>query len=692
MTQEQDFLRQVAAQKVALFERQFGENYRLLTYHAALPLVLTPELVHYLRTEFLLDTVPWDAEADLLLSDLCSQVGYELYVMDTAVRSYLLAEMKQDPQIPADRMQAVARVLISYVTYLSQINPGQRQREIQAQRWAAMGYLGAESCQQMAQEIAEQFFVGGGQGNNTAMKAEFARLAKITQELEGQLQQEPELLAFAEQVSRSLRSPQSLTVAEQRRVFQVGGVRLQLPDSMVSVSELEGLPELQSFEFDVMTFVEMSEGSTYDVFSETIVHEFEVATIEIAQAPPDSIFCTGTAQLLATVEDEEGEEEQIIITVENEDLEWESDVEEQRPMGPEICHTAIYSGEIVSASWSVYEYPPGEINHVELPEIIEGDFEVIQNFDREDFVVGSNLEDFVFPNKIHRVSKRDWQYEERIAGKVILELVKIPAGTFFMGSPEDELDRYDDESPQHLVEIPEFYMGKYPVTQAQWKFVANLPQVNRSLNADPAHFKGDDRPVENVSWHDAVEFCARLSRRTSREYRLPTEAEWEYACRALPLSAAGVLRAGDRLNDGTTSFPFHFWETIDASLANYRAQDAEDMGWSGKYGRGQLGEYREQTTPVGSFKVANDFGLYDMHGNVWEWCMDHWHENYEGAPTDGSAWIDLDASEDAFRVLRGGSWSYDPGNCRSASRYRFRADYRRNSFGFRVISPARTLP
>jgi len=140
--EQQEFKRQIAPQKVALFERQFGEEYRLLAYHAALPLVLTPELVHYLRTEFLLDLVPWESEADLLLSDLCSQVGYELYAMDTAVRSYLLKEMQQDDRIPPDRMQSVANVLMSYVLYLSRINPGQRERELQVQKWAAMAYLG----------------------------------------------------------------------------------------------------------------------------------------------------------------------------------------------------------------------------------------------------------------------------------------------------------------------------------------------------------------------------------------------------------------------------------------------------------------------------------------------------------------------------------------------------------------------
>jgi formylglycine-generating enzyme required for sulfatase activity len=208
-------------------------------------------------------------------------------------------------------------------------------------------------------------------------------------------------------------------------------------------------------------------------------------------------------------------------------------------------------------------------------------------------------------------------------------------------------------------------MGKYPVTQAQWKIVASLPQVNRELKPAPSYFKGDKRPVESVSWYDAVEFCARLSQHTHRTYRLPTEAEWEYACRA-----------------GTTT-PFHFGETITTDLANYRGTDNKEYGLSGSYGREPLGEDRRKTTAVDHFGIANAFGLCDMHGNVWEWCLDHWHDNYENAPNDGSAW--LTDKEDARRVVRGGSWDYNPRYCRCASRdYNYPGDDYEN-FGFRVV-------
>ncbi len=245
-------------------------------------------------------------------------------------------------------------------------------------------------------------------------------------------------------------------------------------------------------------------------------------------------------------------------------------------------------------------------------------------------------------------------------------MVFIPGGTFLMGSPEDELEHSPSESPQHEVTVPTFFMGKYPVTQAQWQVVAGLPQVKQKLNPNPSHFSGENRPVEQVSWHDAVEFCHRLAQKTGRLYRLPTEAEWEYACRA-----------------GTTT-PFHFGETITTDLANYRGTDDDSLRWSGSYGRGPKGIYREETTPVGSFP-ANAFGLYDMHGNVWEWCEDHWHDSYEGAPNDGSAWLDSEATEDAYRVLRGGSWFNNPWNCRSATRLYVNAGFRSYNGGFRVV-------
>jgi formylglycine-generating enzyme required for sulfatase activity len=133
---------------------------------------------------------------------------------------------------------------------------------------------------------------------------------------------------------------------------------------------------------------------------------------------------------------------------------------------------------------------------------------------------------------IHRYRQKAQYFVESLNADVELEMVQIPAGTFLMGSPEDELDRDESESPQHQVTISMFFLGKYPITQAQWKAVAAFPQIKQDLDPDPSEFEGADRSVENVSWWDVIEFCDRLSRHTSRSYRLPSEAEWEYACRA----------------------------------------------------------------------------------------------------------------------------------------------------------------
>ena len=255
-------------------------------------------------------------------------------------------------------------------------------------------------------------------------------------------------------------------------------------------------------------------------------------------------------------------------------------------------------------------------------------------------------------------------------------MLHLPAGRFLMGSPADEPGRYDDEGPQHEVRLDEFFLSQTPITQAQWRAVAQWQRLEHEdgelwpevLDADPVakledaeRFAGEQRPVVNVSWHDAMAFCQRLRLRTGKNYTLPSEAQWEYACRA-----------------GTTT-PFHFGSTISTKLANYDGSEV--------YGDGEKGDYLQQTTDVLSFH-ANVWGLHDMHGNVWEWCADHWHKNYEGAPEDGRAWIDEEAKGNMNdmdrRLLRGGSWIILPADCRSAFRdYGLPAD-RDGTIGFRV--------
>ncbi|MEH2336175.1 SUMF1/EgtB/PvdO family nonheme iron enzyme [Nostoc sp.] len=265
--------------------------------------------------------------------------------------------------------------------------------------------------------------------------------------------------------------------------------------------------------------------------------------------------------------------------------------------------------------------------------------------------------------EVKRDRSKAQYFTEDLGNGVSLEMIAIPSGKFLMGSPSGEGS--NKEKPQHEVTVQSFFMGKYSVTQAQWKRVAALPKVNLDLEADPSYFKGDKRPVEQVSWNDAVEFCDRLSQYTNKQYRLPSEAEWEYACRA------------------GTNTPFHFGETITTELANYNENST--------YASEPKGKNRRETIEVGSFP-PNAFGLYDMHGQVWERCQDTSHDSYKGAPRDGSAWINND---NQYHLLRGGSWVSNPKGCRSASRYdSVRAE--RGSIGydigFRVVcAVGRTL-
>jgi formylglycine-generating enzyme required for sulfatase activity len=253
--------------------------------------------------------------------------------------------------------------------------------------------------------------------------------------------------------------------------------------------------------------------------------------------------------------------------------------------------------------------------------------------------------------------QRQAQYlTEDLGNGVTLDTIAIPDGTFIMGASEAEFSSEDSERPLHQVTIQPFFMGKYLITQEQWQVVATFEPVNCKLDPAPSRFKTSDRPVETISWYEAVEFCDRLSKHTGRTYRLPSEAEWEYACRA------------------NTTTPFHFGETIATDIVNYNGVYT--------YSDSPQGKYRGETTPVGSFGVANAFGLYDMHGLLWEWCADSWHENYEGAPTDGSAWLNSDNNR---VVLRGGSWDFTPWFCRSAFRFHLEPQDKGNNIGFRVV-------
>ena len=232
-----------------------------------------------------------------------------------------------------------------------------------------------------------------------------------------------------------------------------------------------------------------------------------------------------------------------------------------------------------------------------------------------------------------------------VTNRIGMELVYIPAGSFMMGSENGS----SDEEPVHQVRIREgFHMGKYEVTQAQWQQMMGTNPSNFKGDNLPVKTEGDNLPVENVSWNDAQEFIRKLNvMNDGYVYRLPTEAKWEYACRA-----------------GTTG--------------NY-AGDVDAMAWY----RNNSGD---QTHPVGQ-KQPNSFRLYDMNGNVWEWCQDWYHGKYNGAPTNGSAW---ESGGGQYRVLRGGSWYSYASFLRSAYRNRDVPSRRQDYFGLRVVAVSRS--
>ncbi len=225
-----------------------------------------------------------------------------------------------------------------------------------------------------------------------------------------------------------------------------------------------------------------------------------------------------------------------------------------------------------------------------------------------------------------------------------MKFVLVPSGSFLMGSPENEQHRFEREGPQHQVNLQPFYMMTTEVTQAQWKKV---------MGSNPSHFKGNKLPIEMVSWNDVQEFIGKLNQiDPGKGYRLPSEAEWEYACRA------------------------------GSKTAYYSGPEKADLNKIGWYDENSgVGK----THPVGK-KEPNAWGLYDLHGNVMEWCEDWYHDDYRGAPTDGSAW--MSSPSDTCRVYRGGSWFAFAYNCRSAYRNRGEPGAKDKDLGFRLVKSA----
>ncbi len=250
---------------------------------------------------------------------------------------------------------------------------------------------------------------------------------------------------------------------------------------------------------------------------------------------------------------------------------------------------------------------------------------------------------------INPTQKQAFYDREQLNDEIALEMVYIPAGSFLMGAPDDEEGAAAFERPQHLVTLPAFHMSKFPITQAQYQAVM--------LDFHSSKFIGDNLPVDTISWIQAKTFCQYLSQKCGKSYMLPSESQWEYACRA-----------------GTTT-PFYFGKTINTDVVNYDGNYLYGNRLKG------LDVYRQKTTEVGQFP-PNAFGLYDMHGNMWEWCEDNSHKSYVNAPTDGTPW--MNEEDRTSHILRGGFWDNVPRHCRSAARYGYREIIQEDD----VVTPA----
>ncbi len=542
--------------QIETFLLRYGDLYRELLDYAAIPVVITPELLNYLRMQFA-PKLPWVAEVDLLLSDLCRLVGYEQYVLQSYVREVLLETL--DTRLGKSKLESAAKLLIGYVEQQKRHSQYLSDRELKRQRWSAMAFID-DLKPKVAQELIDEFGQAVGEGK---AQGDLLEVVAITEQLSAQLREFPKVINHARAVGQLLRDRTPDLV---ERLTSLNRQLKQTPSNF---------PSLRDF-------------------------DFEVATIEIQS--------------------------------------------QSEPIIPQI--------QLVPFKYQVAKI---RVTEVKQRKGILG----IGNSPKQTKV------------EVIETSRQGRRFLEHINENIDLEIVYVPSGEFLMGSAEGEEGSYDDERPQHLVTVQSFLMGRYPITQAQYKAI---------MGKNPSRFKdkpdSDRRPVEQVSWDDANEFCKRLSDRTGREYLLPSEAQWEYACRAMTSPPAPLPEGEGSKRSEIVYPPFHFGETISTKVANYDGS---------VYGRGEKRESRGETTPVDYFGVANEFGLCDMHGNVWEWCLDTWHNNYEGAPTDGSARIELNKTS---HLLRGGSWINNPPNCRSAYRLTDGRDDHYSLIGFRVLSHA----
>jgi formylglycine-generating enzyme required for sulfatase activity len=607
----------LTTRRLRVFEQRYGSLALDLACHAAFPLTLTTDLVYCLRENFAPEC-PWYGAADVLLSGLCSPIGYDLYEMEGATRDRLLRRLCQE--FGEERLYTLEDFMVAYLRHRLQVEPRDRLLVLgDRPHWTALACLRSEEAVRAIEQELRRVIAGG----DPKERLRLAALVERTADLLSETKFRPLLLDWANRTAEGM--PIDAVAA-------------------ATIAAVEAGITLKPLEFETVTLV-VDDRTSSASDDELKSFEFETITVnrrgqEIRREPKQAFYFV--ERLLREALPAKRSTKSCVLT----------------NQGLQVLEAAISSRNKKQQS------------NVQLARDSSLDRSTVSKIrDRSSAVGLSKLSDLFSALNLELEPEHwhEWQGKPSNLGNSQarqpdlppsqqLVMVAIPGGTFWMGSPDSEPRRYSDESPQHQVTVQPFFLSQYPITQGQWRAVANTPKVKQDLNPDPSGFKGEHCPVEQVSWDDAVEFCDRLSALTGRTYRLPTEAEWEYACRA-----------------GTTT-PFHFGETITTDLANYNGDYT--------YQDAPKGENRAQTTEVGIFP-PNAFGLSDLHGNVWEWCLDHWHGNYEGAPIDGSAWLTED--DRVNRIVRGGSWFDGPWYCRSAGRSRHAPGLRDDNLGFRVV-------
>lgn len=714
--------------------------------YAAIPVALNSELLHLIRINFFLDppnNLPYIVESDLLLSTLCENLGDSLYEINSEIRDYLLKELSSN-QSKKQEINEVATLLWQYTQRSKAwLNNMELDR---AQKLTALNLLDKVKAKNWLDEKENELT-----SQSTSNKHWFIAMRKELKKHDKPIivpstipeDKSPNFLQPEFLENNSHYSSISMQLQTAYELEDISHIVRALKELDKTISKLLTPTELQKWRNKNSRFIhllrigvaiwnswraenekETVDLSNYDLskynfnlnfinFSNVNLKEANLSGVDLTKAQLNNADLSGTilnttklnsanlnnAKLVKVqlkgnnilygdfsgADFTEADLTDTVLTNLNLD---EADFTNAILVNTKFINCTLAKANFKGSVWDNTLLSDCYLfNVINIENINHNNISILQfskptsinelhpNFLKYCLI----LQPFTFTTVrlnikgqvTNKYTKQGTQFIEDLGNGIKLEMIQIPSGEFMMGTNESDVEnlkkeckRYGwsedwikTELPQHKVRVGAFFIGKYQVTQEQWKEI---------MGNNPSYFKGESKlPVENVSWNQAIEFCKRLSEKTNKMYRLPSEAEWEYAARA-----------------GTTT-AFAFGETINTEIVNYNGNRP--------YGEVVKGEYRAKTIAVGSLGVANEFGVYDMHGNVWEWCQDLWHDNYNNAPTDGSAW-ESNISKNTDRVLRGGYFSLYAILCRSAYRNWLAPDVSDDYGGFRVVCEiARTL-